>query len=736
MLKKLVLLLALLLVVLIAQATAESIAITAENFPDEAFRNYLSSSKDFDHDGMLTNDGIWPEELPISSLSISSKGIESLQGIELFPELVSLSCSSNKLTGTLDLRGNPKLETVYCYNNQIDAILVSSCTNLKRLDVENTALLGLDVRRNLRLERLDCSGSQLGLLLLENKPHLYYLDCERCVNLDYIDISGCQLLLADNYPGTYLEVYAQVNREDLREKKPEKVWMEEELLKVDDGQVVFTTVGIEPLDANHTLTWEASNPDVVSVNKYGIITALKPGVTTVTATTVNGLTATCVIDVAARVPFDEEHFPDKSFRSCIGNVYLVDIEDEKCVSREYRESVDHFEFYSSIASLKGLEYFPNLKSLFFDSFNVTELELRDLPKLQSVRCQRSTLGDLRVINCPALETLDCEGSEVRSTQFENLASLQMLDLSFGGSLGAVELHIASLKELYLGRSDVTSLDLSGCTGLEKLNCYRNSIQTLDLSTCPKLIGVDCSDNNLNALDLTHNPDLLIARCSSNDISELDISKCPGLLDLFYNHTLTLKYGYPSFEREEGDIVYALSFDNTCRLYTDSGYFQEPVEASLSPNPLSLSVGESRTLNVTMSPADATPRFTRWFSEDQQVATVQDGVVRAIAPGTTKINLSLDGQYYTCEVTVTGQEIPFDPANAELKLPAGTLTVEAEAFRGITARSVVIPADCTSVGHNAFADCPNLEIVYFADSGTRYESDIIDNSPKARIIVAK
>jgi hypothetical protein len=41
------------------------------------------------------------------------------------------------------------------------------------------------------------------------------------------------------------------------------------------------------------------------------------------------------------------------------------------------------------------------------------------------------------------------------------------------------------------------------------------------------------------------------------------------------------------------------------------------------------------------------------------------------------------------------------------LPAALTTVEAEAFEGIAASVVDIPANCTSIGDHAFRNCPNL-----------------------------
>ena len=46
----------------------------------------------------------------------------------------------------------------------------------------------------------------------------------------------------------------------------------------------------------------------------------------------------------------------------------------------------------------------------------------------------------------------------------------------------------------------------------------------------------------------------------------------------------------------------------------------------------------------------------------------------------------------------------------LALPAGTQTVEVDAFAGCAAEVAVVPSACTKICSRAFADCPNLEYV--------------------------
>lgn len=83
---------------------------------------------------------------------------------------------------------------------------------------------------------------------------------------------------------------------------------------------------------------------------------------------------------------------------------------------------------------------------------------------------------------------------------------------------------------------------------------------------------------------------------------------------------------------------------------------------------------------------------------------------------------------------TGVEIPFTVGAADkiydgnvLELPTGLKAIEEEAFAGISARTVVIPEGCTSIGSLAFADCGSLKYVVIPDSVTSIEGDAFARS---------
>ena len=93
-------------------------------------------------------------------------------------------------------------------------------------------------------------------------------------------------------------------------------------------------------------------------------------------------------------------------------------------------------------------------------------------------------------------------------------------------------------------------------------------------------------------------------------------------------------------------------------YTDTClfYVRKPVKSvKLSEETMTMNPGESRTLEPLVKPDDATFKDVFWFSTDESIVTVEDGVVTAVAPGQAGVYvITLDGNYKkTCQIDVKG-----------------------------------------------------------------------------------
>ena len=128
------------------------VPINEANFPDAAFRDFVLTNYDLDHNRYLSSG----ESLGVTTINCSGSAdnpgnIRSLEGIRYFPNLKALGFAYNAVT-ELDITGNRALETLYCSNNQLTGVL--------------------DLSVNARLQQLYCSNNRLTALnLTQNTAH-------------------------------------------------------------------------------------------------------------------------------------------------------------------------------------------------------------------------------------------------------------------------------------------------------------------------------------------------------------------------------------------------------------------------------------------------------------------------------------------------------------------------------------------------------------------------------------
>ena len=180
------------------RAYAEDIDL--DNIKDSNFRQYILSNFDKDNDGAISDD----EAADVTTLDIRNQGIQSLDGIEMFYNLTELNCTGNLIT-SLDMSGNPKLQSLTCAENEISYLNVSQNPELLNLNCTLNDLNGIDVSNNTKLETLQCGGN---------------------ANFGTVDLSHNAELSAFLYVGGSMEEIDLVNNTEL-----ESLWISTTPLK-------------------------------------------------------------------------------------------------------------------------------------------------------------------------------------------------------------------------------------------------------------------------------------------------------------------------------------------------------------------------------------------------------------------------------------------------------------------------------------------------------------------------
>ncbi len=142
--------------------------INEANFPDKAFREYISNTFDVDKKSFLTAEEIKNvKELDL----LFKKEIQSLKGIEYFQNLEELYCVSTGIT-ELNVRYNTKLEILICKDTAIKKLDITNNPELRVLNCAYTNLTNLDLSKNPKLEKLDYSFTSIIILDIRNNPNL------------------------------------------------------------------------------------------------------------------------------------------------------------------------------------------------------------------------------------------------------------------------------------------------------------------------------------------------------------------------------------------------------------------------------------------------------------------------------------------------------------------------------------------------------------------------------------
>ena len=115
------------------------------------------------------------------------------------------------------------------------------------------------------------------------------------------------------------------------------------------------------------------------------------------------------------------------------------------------------------------------------------------------------------------------------------------------------------------------------------------------------------------------------------------------------------------------------FKDTCTVTVTAPPTVSVTSVTLDKTSLTLDVGGSDTLTATVEPDNATNKAVTWSSSNENVATVQDGVVTAVGAGKATITAAASdgsGKTATCEVTVNGPVLPPQPSDPAPSQPEG------------------------------------------------------------------
>ena len=521
-------------------AVEGKIALTAQNFPDANFRNFLSEHFDSDHDGYLSEE----ECLEVKSIRTTEteSRFASLEGLAFFPNLDTLTVAHSTLS-SLDITSNTLLRHLDVSFTGLSALDASQNALLETLICSHNALESLDLENNTQLQKLDCQENSLAELNLNHNPLLQYLDCQNN-QIQHLEISAntaLDTLLCANNQIESLDLTANAALRNLDCSYNNLIFLDlssnpelenvvctnnRRYMEINSDNNTLDLNSIPGFDMGKASHWMGS---LVDGNTLTFVTE------TATYQYENGFTGgegsalptsfefTLVasnfnpdLPDPTAIPIDATNFPDDGFREFI--TYNLDQNEDGTLSQWEIDAVTKLNlnpnFYiegitpvAYIFSLDGIEYFQNLAWLDISNQAITSIALTDNPNLKTLIMNTEIGGYIHsFFLSPAIQ----------------LDSLKVSGIDFSFPLNLSEQ--TNLRYVIYRGENNPEIDLSQCNKLTYLDCASTAWKNLDLSQHPDLQHLDCSGTQIQSLDLTNNMNLQYLDCSGTAITGLDLSR--------------------------------------------------------------------------------------------------------------------------------------------------------------------------------------------------------------------
>ena len=418
-----------------------------------------------------------------------------------------------------------------------------------------------------------------------------------------------------------------------------KLNMDSAVMKV--GHVLVLEPIFTPEGAYDRVTWTSSNESVATVY-HGVVRALSAGFTTITATTVTqGITATCVIEVVGEgvisvtgVTLNASSATvdvGKTF-ALVATVLPADATNKAVIWSTSDASIATVNNGVVTGVAPGTATITVLTAdggftaeckvtVVSPVIHVTGVTLSETSKTIAL-AEEFTL---------AATVLPANATDKTVYWLSKDSSVATVSNGVvrGVGLGTTEISVTTADGAYTATCEVTvvaaPIPVTGVTvGPTSTSVYVGETVTLIASVIP----ADATNQNVS--------------WSSSDATIASVDK-NGVVTGIAIGTATITVTTEDGGYTADCVVSVVKKDVT------------PVTGvKLDKTSASLKVGESLALTATVIPDDATNKNVSWSSSNSKVATVINGVVKAVADGKATITVTTeDGGYTsTCEVTVT------------------------------------------------------------------------------------
>ncbi|MCQ2144506.1 MAG: Ig-like domain-containing protein [Bacteroidales bacterium] len=471
---------------------------------------------------------------------------------------------------------------------------------------------------------------------------------------------GSTKITATTQDGGYVEVcYVTVN------VPVTNVAINKSSLTMTEGEKQRLVASITPANAtNKNVTWESSNTEVVTVS-LGVVSAIKPGTATITVTTEDGnKTGKCEITVVERT------YPVTGVSLDKTSVSLVKGESTSLTatitpSNATNKNVTWTSSNTAVATVAG----GTVSAVGRGSATITvrtqdgeftaTCSVTVTVPVTSVKLDKSSISLTEGESQTLTATISPSDATNKNVSWESSDS-EVATVK-GGKVTAVKPGTATITVTTEDGNKTASCEVS-----VKAKVYPVTGVSLDKTTLSMVKG------DITTLTATITPsnatNTNVTWTSSNTavatVINGEVSAVGG-----GSATITVK-------TQDG------GFTATCEV----SVFSPVTVISLDKTSETLRAGQSVTLTATVTPDDATDKTVTWYTSDASVATVKNGVVKALKVGTATITATAGEKSAECKITVE----PTPVTGITLDKTSETL----RAGQSVTLSATVTPDDAT------------------------------------------
>lgn len=436
------------------------------------------------------------------------------------------------------------------------------------------------------------------------------------------------------------------------------------------------SAALTPANAtDKSLEWSSSDPEVASIAPgaalHAVIKPLKPGKTTITATTKDGgFTASCEVTV-------KRHVSGVSLNKASLTLYVGETESlAATVAPEDAsdKSVAWSSGNSAVASVSNGKVTANkpgsavIKVVTNDLSKEAACTVTVKRHAESVELSQKEiklyLGENRSLTATVLPSDASDKNVTWSSSNPNVATVSTAGNVVSKSIGTTVITVKTADGGHQASCHVTVLEpVVYATSLtitpQALNMNIGESASLTLQMLP---------SNANEKLVWESDNESVARVVNGDITAVGV----GVAKIMVKGK--------NVTSNEVTVTVIDKFAVT--------------GVKLNESEKSLQVGDSFTLTATVLPEDARDKTVTWSSDKESVATVKDGVVTAVSPGTAIIKVTAGAGAFsaTCSVTVEERIIEI----TEISYPEDNQTINLKMGESYTIKVKVAPDNANEI----------------------------------------